>query len=332
MKHKNNVISIALATLVLVSLVAVATTSVNASDGSSAKVQTSGALVGAPIPVGAAPAVCAQDADNLHLFVRGTDGDLLWKTWNVKTGALSSWQSLGGKMTTDPAAVYRSPGKIDVFVRGESGVLWNAWSENYGGNWHWQEMTGKLLDGTSPAAYAFHDGRIGWIVTGESHAVWHAWIDAANQYHDYSPLGDGKLSSSPAVTSRVSNVLDVFGRGDSGALYWRSYNNGWSDWTSLGVQLAPGTGPAASSWDIRVDVFYVSTMHNEVFQGSFSVDLSGYHGSAVVPINGASYSSPAAVSRSPGVIDVFVRGGTGDIWNNGYRPYYWTGWGDFGGI
>jgi hypothetical protein len=315
-------------TLVVFSLCAVcASTSVSAAQGSSANVQAP-ALVGAP--AGSAPAVCAQDAYNLYLFVKGTNGDLLWRHWNNIDG-FSDWKSLGGFMTADPAAVYRSPGMINVFVRGGDGALWSRYTTDGGTFWStWYKIGGQLAEGTGPAAYAW-PGRIGWVVIGTNHALWHAWNDLQGA-HNWHTLG-GYLTSSPAVTSLAPDRLNVFGRGQNGALWTMSYDRAWGAWTSLGGQIAPGTAPAVCSMGRGGSEVFVIGKNGALWH-VFMPDQWGARWSwDDHSLGGYLTSSPAAASRSAGEIDVCARGGNGHIWTFGYYNYNELGpWLDIGGI
>src|SRR3712207_8302129 len=46
------------------------------------------------------------------------------------------------------------------------------------------------------------------------------------------------LTSGPGVCSWASGRLDVFGRGQDNALWHKWFDNGWSDWESLGGGLS----------------------------------------------------------------------------------------------
>ena len=82
--------------------------------------------LGGKITPGTGPAACSWGLGPLDVFVQGTNGALYHKGNN---GAWSSWQYLGGKLTSSPAATAASGGnRIDVFVRGTDGALW--WSPN----------------------------------------------------------------------------------------------------------------------------------------------------------------------------------------------------------
>ena len=195
-------------------------------------------------------------------FVTGTNHQLYWSTG-------SGWTNLGGYLTSSPAAVSQSTGKITVFVRGSSGSLWSRSTTDGGASWSsWSEIGGQLLDGTGPTAYAWGNDRIGWLVTGTNNALYHMWDDATGR-HGWEKLG-GYLTSSPGTTSPTSGVIDVFVRGESGGLWQMEYNNGWGAWTSHGGVIYPGTGPAASSWGSgRLDVF-VEGMSGALYHQSYA--------------------------------------------------------------
>ncbi len=150
-----------------------------------------------------APAVCAQAANSIDLFINGTDGALWWEHWDGQTWG--TWKSLGGRLTSDPAAVSRSAGKIDVFVRGGDGALWSRDTTDGGTSWcTWYKIGGQLLAGTGPAAYAWGDVRIGVFVTGTNKALYHIWNDG--EWSSWQNLG-GILTSSPAATAPTTGVI-----------------------------------------------------------------------------------------------------------------------------
>ena len=50
------------------------------------------------------------------MFVKGTDNTLYKRTWNGSRW--EDWQSLGGNIDSEPAAVSWGPNRTDVFARG----------------------------------------------------------------------------------------------------------------------------------------------------------------------------------------------------------------------
>jgi hypothetical protein len=282
-----------------------------------------GVNVVSKVSVVGAPAVCAQAANSIDLFIDGTDGALWWEHWDGQTWG--TWKSLGGSLTSDPAAVSRSAGKIDVFVRGTDGALWQRATTDGGTSWsNWYKIGGQLLAGTGPAAYAWGDARIGVFVTGTNKALYHIWNDGA--WSSWQNLG-GVLTSSPAATSPTSGVTDVYGRGTDGALWQREYNNAWSGWQSLGGRTPSGTGPAACSWGPgRLDVFVQGT-DGALWHKSYNSAWSGWES-----LGGKLTSSPAAAAASGGNrIDAFVRGTDGAVWQKSYYNGGWSAWRSAGG-
>jgi hypothetical protein len=79
-------------------------------------------------------------SNSLNLFAKGTDGALWWKYWNGTSWA--GWQSLGGKLTSSPAATSPANGVIDVVVRGGDNGLWE--NSNYSGSWSGWTSIGYL--------------------------------------------------------------------------------------------------------------------------------------------------------------------------------------------
>ncbi len=140
----------------------------------------------------------------------------------------------------------------------------------------------------------------------------------------------GNLTSSPCAISRQTGVIDVYVRGTDGAVWERSFSSGtWHGWYEVGGQVAAGTGPGASGWSGREDVFIEGTdgaMHQTTWTSS-----SGWS-SGWVNLGGHLTSSPGAVSRSSGIISVYVRGTDGAVWERPYSSEAWQGWYNLGGV
>ena len=263
--------------------------------------------IGGQLASGTSPAVCAQNANSLDVFVQGTD-HALWHEHYQSASGWSAWESLGGKLTSSPAAVSPASGVIDVFVRGTNGALYEKTTTNGGTTWAWSSLGGQIPAGTAPAASSWGAGRLDVFVEGMNGALYHQ--SYTGTWSGWESLG-GYLTSSPAAVSPASGVIDVFVRGSNGALYEKTTTNGgttWA-WSSLGGQIPAGTAPAASSWGAgRLDVF-VEGMNGALYHQSYTGTWSGWES-----LGGYLTSSPAAVSPASGVIDVFVRGSNGALW------------------
>jgi hypothetical protein len=91
----------------------------------------------------------------------------------------SAWESLGGLLTSAPAAVSWGAGRIDVFARGEDDGLY---CRSFDGSWtEWEGLGGEGLDGSlkselAPAVSSWAPGRLDLFAIGEDDALWHRWF------------------------------------------------------------------------------------------------------------------------------------------------------------
>jgi hypothetical protein len=324
--HKRDCISIALATIVLISLYAgCASPLVNAAGGDSATNVRASALVGTTVT--SAPAACAQNANSLDVFAKGTDGALSYTHWDGT--AWSSWQTLGGVLTSSPAATSPGNGLIDAFVRGTDNALWERTTTNGGSTWSsWYKIGGQLASGTGPAVCSQSTSSLDAFVQGTDHVLYYTHWNGAT-WSAWKSLG-GALTSSPAATSPANGVIDAFVRGTDNALWERTTTNGgstWSSWYKIGGQLASGTGPGACSWGSgRLDVFVQGTDGQLWHRWYTGTSWSGWES-----LGGKLTSSPAATSPGNGLIDVFVRGTDNAVWQKTYNGV-WSSWKSVNGV
>jgi hypothetical protein len=195
--------------------------------------------IGGKTAANKAPAVCSWNSDGrIDVFVAGADGLLWHKSYTNTAGWADHWDSLGGKLTSGPAATATTDGSHDigVFVVGvNSAVFFKQYTPSGWGSWIL--AGGKVLAGTSPAAYNWGTDHLGWLVTGTDYQLYHNWVGKSNGYEVIA----ASLTSSPAATAKANGIIDAFGRGSTGqfaALYQNSYNYGgssvWSGWTAIG--------------------------------------------------------------------------------------------------
>jgi len=321
--------SIAMATLVLVSLCAVyASTSVSAAQGSSANVQAP-ALVGAPTSIVGAPAVSswAPDGISLEVFVRGSDNALWYKSYNQIESWWSQWKPLGGGLTSSPAASSLSARYMHVYARGNDGALWGRWTGDGTATWTpwYKPVSGNLLAGTGPAACMEDAHTQDVFVTGTNGALyWSHWTSNTG-YSAFKSLG-GVLTSSPAASSFAPGWIQVFGRGGDGALWSRYTTNGgasWSTWYKpVSGNLLAGTGPAACSLDSHTGDVVVTGTDGALYWSRYT-EATGYP--AFKSVGGKTASSPSVTTMAGGV-QLWVRGGDAYPWSNGYYSGAWLGW------
>ena len=172
--------------------------------------------LGGQLASGTGPAVCAQNANSLDAFVQGAD-HVLWHK-SFQGSAWSAWASLGGNLTSSPAATSPANGMIDVLARGTNGALYSK--QLSGGVWgSWKTIGGQLASGTGPAVCAQNATSLDAFVLGTDHVLWYTRWDGT-KWSSWESLG-GNLTSSPAATSPANGVIDVFVRGTDGAVWER---------------------------------------------------------------------------------------------------------------
>ena len=157
------------------------------------------------------------------------------------------WSSLGGGLTSGPAACPTGNGAMAVFARGEDNAIWFA-RGGTGGFGDWTSIGGGLTSG--PAACSPGPGRIDVFARGEDNAIWHTWFDGG--WHGWVSRGGG-FTSGPAACSPSPGRVDVFARGEDNAI-WHNFGPQWYGWTSLGGGLTSDPG-ACSPAPERIDVF-----------------------------------------------------------------------------
>lgn len=254
-----------------------------------------GALVGGPD-------VASLGANQLDVYVRGTD-DQLWHKWWTGV-AWSGWSSLGGVLTSDPTVVVTGR-NIHVFARGTDNQLWHRWWEAALGAWQPWEPLGGILDGGPDGAVM--SGSLHVFVKGIDGSLHQRWWDGW-RWLPWEDLG-GVLTSDPSVVASAGRYLDVYSRATAGVLQHKLWNGvGWSGWSPLDGGL--NSAPDASSWPGRIDVFVTGTddqLWATSWEGS---NRTGWQGRG-----GGLTSAPGAASWGLGRIDVFGRGTDGQLWH-----------------
>ena len=246
------------------------------------------------------PAASTWGSGRLDIAVRGTDNQL-WHKWF--DGGWHNWEALGGVLTDDPGAASWSPGRYDVFVRGTDNALWHRW---YDGRWHdWESLGGVLASG--PGVVAWGPNRLDVFVRGTDNAMWHRWWDGVG-WRGWESLG-GVLRSKPAAVSGGPGDLRVYVEGSNQHYYSRSHNGGWYPWSEVApIVWMTAPGAARGGYVFGVD-------DGQVWQS----DGHGWQS-----LGGSPTSAPAAATWGSPRMDVFVRGGGGELshaWSRRVPPW-----------
>ena len=246
----------------------------------------------------------------------------LWQLIANKFGTTTSWNRLGGALTSAPDASSWGTARTDVFARGTDGALWqDTWN---GSAWSsWASLGGFIT--ADPSAVSMGPNRIDVFARGTDKGLWHRWWDGV-RWSGWQSLGGG-LTSGPDAASMSSNRLDVFARGNDNGL-WHAWWDGirWNGWQALGGVLT--SDPSVVAGPGRLDIFGRGTD-----RGLWHISWDSTAGwSQWQSLGGLLLSGPDASScAAGGHIDVFAVGGDSAMYRLGYT-FGWGNWQRMGGV
>ena len=243
---------------------------------------STGAVTSAGGDVISSPGLMAIGSGVL-VFGQGTD-HRLWLNTCFASGSCGGWQSLGGNLTSSPAASFSGPTTNDyrAYARGTDGALWYRTHSSSGwGAWH--SLGGQLLAGTGPAAaYVTLDGPY-TLVTGTNHEL---YVEGPG-FTPFAPAG-GQTSSTPGLAAIPAaqgqpDALIGFERGTDNTGHYHRFISTTPGWHSMGGQLS--TGVAASSQVVAIiptTYTYALGTDNRLYEATASwaaptPGLNGWH-------------------------------------------------------
>ncbi len=270
------------------------------------------------LPLGSGGDPSSWGPGRLDVFAKGTD-NALWHRYYAASG-WSIWSSLGGSISSEPAAVSWGPGRIDVFARGTNNDLQHIFYSSSSGWSSWYSHGGTLASGPDVASWG--PGRLDVFARGTGNDLQHIFYATGTGWTTWFSHG-GNLTSDPGAVSWGYGRIDVFARGIANDLQHIYYgaSSGWSQWYSHGGTLA--SGPDPSSWGPgRLDVF--AQDGTGALQHIYYASSVGAW-STFSTLGGSLTSDPGAVSWGPGRIDVFARGSDNSLQHILYSGG-WSGW------
>jgi hypothetical protein len=182
------------------------------------------------------PSVAAWNSSREDIFVRGSDNALWHLYWNLSPG-WSSWESLGGIITSSPLVVSSEDNGLDVFALGVGNIFcWRGYRQVW---MSWDCISGNLTFESIPSAAAIGSKRVDAVGLAFDDHVYHKSLVDSSWSTNWDDLG-GPLNDSPIAASFAPNKGSVLGIGMDDGLYignWDSSTFNWegsSTWSSLG--------------------------------------------------------------------------------------------------
>jgi hypothetical protein len=154
----------------------------------------------------------------------------------------------------------------------------------------------------------------------ERHFVDGSWTN-------WSSLG-GAATSGPTAAA-YGSAIEVFTSGPDGAIYQDAFNNGvWSGWVSLGGGATSAPSAAVRRGPLNYLDLAVKGTDNSIY---FETYVPGSGWSGFSSLGGNFTSAPVLNSQSDGIVNVFVRGTDGAVWERSWTGSAWNDWSSLGG-
>jgi NTE family protein len=248
-------------------------------------------------------------------------------------------------------AVSCTSNRLDAFIVSQAGTIlqatWRPFSREGWEGWY-QVVQGRSAPGSVMAATARHDGSIDLIVAGTDGSIFSAQWDQSIAdsegwpgWHGFSTITTGKtvVGASVAVVSRRPEFLDAFIANPDGTIWTAAADPSspsWKGWWQIGtLRSTPGGRITAVSRALdNIDIFVANSGGTVEWSHWDPTSPGGW--TAFVPPVGADIQPGqpiAAVSRSNGLIDLFITNLAGQILTAGFDPSTgWGGWWQIGNL
>jgi len=200
---------------------------------------------------GTEPVLVSRKADQLDVFVIGTDGDV-WTAASdesTSTGDWAGWWSLDscGKAVTNVSAIASGENYLHVFATRVDGEIHsNEWD---GSGWSGWSRVGTITaqPGTKVVPVSRKTGFVDIFVMADNQhtyaAAWEEGRDSSNTYRGWWDIGLGFTPGTHlTATSGSEDTLNVIGISGNGGAFWskRWENNEWQDWELVEYNIPIG--------------------------------------------------------------------------------------------
>jgi probable HAF family extracellular repeat protein len=189
------------------------------------------------------PALIADSNRTLHAFVRTSNDSILALTQSNPGSANWPAVSLGGVVTSNPAAALDGAGSLQVVATGTDQALWNSGVTISGDVIPWSSAGGSLkgdpsLISRGGVLYAFGRGDDDSVLFN---------FKQSNQWGSWQSLG-GVIVDNPRAILNYDGRAEVFVAGTDNAVWHTAQTAGgsdqWSPWSTLGGIISGDVVPS----------------------------------------------------------------------------------------
>lgn len=229
--------------------------------------------------------------NELHMVVRGLDGNTLWHGYlNLNDKTFSGWTLLGG--STPSAPTLTSDGTtLALIVRGNNGFIYYRSYSVTARAWTVWTAFSTGTTGDSVAATILSNKLHIVVRSNDGFSLWHNSIDLSTQATSgWQPI-DGATQTKPILTTcKALNEICLIVRGANGEIYQNTLTGStWNGWTPI----AGGTtnlSPAATIIDETLHLVVTNPDGSSLLYSS--IDLVTASHTSWRPIGGSTPSTP----------------------------------------
>jgi hypothetical protein len=268
------------------------------------------------------PATVSRAPGDTWVFVRAPDG-AVYERHRLLDGSWSEWSSLGGSVTSGPAAVSFN-GVLNVFARGTDGTVQQTWIKGDGTWAPWISLGGYTL--SAPAVNVRRgDNFLDLVVRGGDSQMYHQAYVPGTGWSGFAPIG-GLLTSAATVNSQADHLLNIWSRGTDAQMYQKSWTgSAWTEWGALGGGL-DGAPTSISRAENVIDI-YVKGAGGGTYQRSWTPGAwSDWIALDPSPID----SAPAAGADTAQHEYLFARRGNEVLYKQWTAGIGWVAWTSLG--
>jgi hypothetical protein len=243
--------------------------------------------------------------EHLDVFGRGADNALWHKSYNA--GGWTSWESLGGILSSGVGSVSWGGERVDAVALGADKAVWHWWWN--GLSWQSESLGGTLA--SDPEISSLYSGQLDVWARGADNALWHKSYGSGS-WGSWESLG-GTMASGPGAISEGESRTDVVYLNPDHSVEHRWWNGEWHEENLGGYGTSD---PDISSWGTgRLDVF-IRGADEALWHKTFS----GGAWSGWEELGGLAASGPSATSMHGNRIDLVATHPNGGVWHP-----YWNG-------
>lgn len=243
----------------------------------------------------------------------------------------SAWVPIGSPpsgSTGRPAALSRNSRVTNIYARGGDKALWQLGFWN--NRWHgWDRHEDGLMLASSPAAASPGPDHEIVFAAGADGALRSKSWRSGTGWSGWDSLGTNEIgfTGDPVATCRDPRTCNVYVRGTDNALWQLIWSqDGRRHWARHGDAGMLAADPAAAALGPDQEIVFIVGTDGDVWAKRWTAG-AGWGGWDLLgaPVGGVA-GGLGAISRHPGVVDIFARGNDDALWQRGYRDGRWHDW------